>query len=46
MGALGLGALLGPSSDGLGPPMDDIGQTDSARVEEVLEAAERREKGR
>jgi len=26
--------------------MDDIGQTDSARVEEVLEAAERREKGR
>jgi len=41
MGALGLKALLGPADETLGPPMDDIGREDSARLERILEAAER-----
>ena len=41
MGALGLQALIGPSSESLGPPMDDIDAASRAQLERELEAAER-----
>lgn len=43
MGALGLRALLGPDSDALGPPMDEIDADSRAQLERELEAAERGE---
>ena len=46
MGALGLWSLLGPGSEDLGPPMDEIDHRDRARLEAVLEAAERQERER
>lgn len=46
MGVLGLWALLGPGPDDLGPPMDEIDRRDRARLEKVLEAAERQERER
>ena len=45
MGVLGLRALLGPVSDGAGPPLDEISADDRAKLERVLEAADRQENG-
>jgi len=45
MGVLGLRALIGPVSDGFGPPMDEIGADDRAKLERILEAADRQENG-
>ncbi|NRA09071.1 MAG: hypothetical protein HRU02_13025 [Myxococcales bacterium] len=45
MGVLGLRALLGPVSDGSGPPLDEISADDRAKLERVLEAADRQENG-
>ena len=45
MGVLGLRALIGPVSDGSGPPLDEITAEDRAKLERVLEAADRQEDG-
>ena len=46
MGVMGLRALIGPASDGSGPPMDEIGAEDRAKLERILEEADREEKRR
>ena len=45
LGVLGVRALLGPVSDGSGPPLDEISADDRAKLERVLEAADRQENG-